>query len=409
MALNKKTESVVVILFENNKKSQCCGCTACVSVCPQNCITMIADNEGFLYPQINKELCNKCGRCAKVCPVITPIVEKEVLQSGYLFQHRDQKVRDESTAGGAFTAIAEYVIALGGVVFGVAYDEHFQVYHTFVETVSGLAQFRNSKYVQSVVGNSFTLVKEFLDAERLVCFSGTPCQIEGLFAYLEKDYSNLILVDIVCRGIPSPLIWQKYLEHQSIDKKQVDQIRFRDKHYGYKCPTLCLNKYGKTLYRAGSQADPMLRAFMSNKSIRPSCYACPAKKRYRVSDMTIWDCFSVYNFDKKMDDDKGTTRVLCHTTKGSRIMNEISETSVCLKVSPELLIVGVTELTESVDIPSDRDLFFIDARQLSGHELFSKYYPITASVLFKTVVRHVLLLTGMYKLSKRIHNKMKGR
>lgn len=195
-------------------KAKCCGCTACAEKCPKKCIEMKADEEEFLYPVVNEDECVNCGACDRVCPIQNPIEEVEHNQKGYLVQHKNDDVRLESTAGGAFTAIATVVIKKGGVVFGATYDNDFQVIHTYVEKEQDLYKFRNSKYVQSSVGKSFEQVKHFLLEDRWVCFSGTPCQIEGLNKYLGKKYDKLVLVDVVCHGIPSPLVWKKYLEVQ---------------------------------------------------------------------------------------------------------------------------------------------------------------------------------------------------
>ena len=306
-------------MIEITDRSKCSGCAACFSVCPKLCIRMEADREGFLYPSVDREECIECGACEKVCSVLNRVEEVEKPQKAYLMQHKDEAVRLDSSAGGAFTAIATWVIEKGGVVFGAAYDENFQVHHTHIEIIEEIGRFRNSKYVQSRIGDSFKEAKSFLQKDRWVCFSGTPCQIEGLLKYLKKPYKKLVLVDVVCHGISSPLVWNKYLEYQRVEEHRPDNIRFRDKFYGYKYSTMSIIRNGKNVYHAGAQMDPMLRAFFSDMSDRPICYECPFKKRYRVSDMTIWDCFSVYDFDKSMDDDKGTTRVLCHTAKGKKL------------------------------------------------------------------------------------------
>lgn len=396
-------------MIDIDEKKKCTGCSACASVCPKNCIQMEVDEEGFLYPKINSKKCVHCKLCESVCPMINPEKEERVSQNGFLVQHRNEAIRLDSSSGGAFTAIASVVIKKGGVVFGAAYDDLFHVRHTYVETIDELKKFRNSKYVQSVMGECFRQAKSFLKDGRWVCFSGTPCQIEGLSKFLGTQYDKLILVDVVCHGIPSPLIWKKYLEYQNVNENKPDNIRFRDKFYGYKYSTMSLIRNEQNIYHAGSQLDPMLRAFFSDICDRPSCYDCPFKKRYRVSDMTIWDCFSVYDFDKKMDDDKGTTRVLCHTEKGKQAIDEIQEIVNCKEVLPDKLVSGVKEMYESVRQNPLREQFMMDARKLSGQELFTRYFPITLKVRVKTQIRKLLLITGAYGTMKKCLNRVRGR
>lgn len=396
-------------MIEIKEKQLCSGCTACASICPKKCIRMVTDKEGFLYPEVVQEQCVNCGACEKVCSIKNPVLEEKTEQKAYLVQHRDESVRMESTAGGAFTAIATAVIEKEGIVFGATYDEKFQVYHTYVENVKGLRKFRNSKYVQSKLGDTFKQVKNFLKENRWVCFSGTPCQIEGLSKFLGKSYEKLILVDVVCHGVPSPLVWNKYLEYQGVESKNMNNIRFRDKFYGYKYSTMSMFHEGKNIYHAGSQMDPMLRAFFSDICDRPSCYNCPFKKRYRVSDLTIWDCFSVYDFDKEMDDDKGTTRVLCHTKKGQKLIDDIKYLAICKEVSPDKLVHGVKEMYESVPMNPKRRVFMEDANRLQGAELFEKYYPVTIKIKVKTVIRKILVVTGIYANMKKCLNRVRGR
>lgn len=391
------------------QKDLCCGCTACANICPRGCIEMQADEEGFLYPNIRKDLCVSCGLCEKVCPVLQNGPETPQKQTGYLVQHRDETVRRQSTAGGAFTAIASYVLDRGGVVFGASYDQAFQVIHTFVEQKEQLARFRNSKYVQSRLGTCFRQVQEFLNQGRWVCFSGTPCQIEGLNAFLGRRHEHLVLVDVVCHGIPSPLVWNKYLQAQNISQMRADQILFRDKYYGYKYSTMSLYRGGVNIYHAGSQQDPMLRTFFEDLCDRPICYHCPFKKRYRVSDLTLWDCFSVYDFDRQMDDDRGTTRVLCHTPLGEQIMQAVQSEVQCRTVDPDRLVQGVREMVASVEENPRRSEFFQDACRLEGKALFQKYCPITWKTKLETGIRQLLLRTGLYSVAKKCLNKLRGR
>ena len=388
------------------RKEDCCGCSACMAACPVDAIQMTADDEGFRYPQIDMEKCINCGKCDRVCPIKNPVPEIPKEQKAYLFQLKDKKLRMDSTSGGAFTAIASTILREGGVVFGAAYDEKLQVIHTYVEKEADLWRFRNSKYVQSNVQNSFRQVKDFLQQVRKVCFSGTPCQVEGLNSYLKNvdKKQNLILVDLVCRAVPSPLLWKKYVAWQQKRLgKEIGNIRFRDKrHYGYKYSQMVIeDKAGNVIYHSGVESDPYLRAFFSNLSDRPSCYECKFKKRYRVSDMTIWDCFDVGLKDKDFDDDLGTTNILIHNKKKEKVIRENSQGSV-RKITPDECVAGMRELVSFVDVNNSRDEFFDVVKIKNMNDICQEWFPDSGYVKVKRVFRIILLKTGMYSFVKKM-------
>jgi coenzyme F420-reducing hydrogenase beta subunit len=388
-------------------KSKCCGCNACANICPKNCIKMKRDEEGFLYPDICQDECISCNICESVCPEINVRAEVPFKQDGYIVQIKDENIRRESTAGGAFSAIARYIIQSGGVVFGVVMDDKFLAHHTYVESELELQKYRNSKYVQSFVGEStFKQVKEFLNKGRTVCFSGTPCQIEGLKLFLKEDYKKLITVDVVCRAVPSPLAFEKYIELQNkCLGTDIINVRFRDKYFGYKYSTMniCTAK-NNVSYHRGIESDPWLRAFFSGICNRPSCYECSFRKRYRVSDFTIWDCFSVRNFSKKMDDDKGTTRMLVHTSKGREIFDKIKEEMKYVELNPDEIVNGVKEIFEPSKRNPKRDEFMADLNILDAEKLFKKYFPNTIKVKIKRFIRIALYKLRIYKFVKNFYS-----
>lgn len=393
-------------------KKNCCGCTACAAVCPKKCIKMTEDHEGFLYPEINTDKCVNCKVCEKVCPISNLSKEEMYEQKAYIVQNKDEKVLRESTAGGAFTAIARYVLQQGGVVFGVEMSEDLVARHVYVEKEEELVKFRNSKYVQSVVGMStFRKVAEILKQKRMVCFSGTPCQIEGLKKYLNKAYENLVTVDVVCRAVPSPLIFRKYVEYQNSKLSDtIKKIRFRDKYYGYKYSTLNLTtERNQGNYHQGVEIDPWLRAFFSNICDRPSCHACKFRKRYRISDFTIWDCFQVGRYSKELDNDKGATRILIHSDKGRKIFEKIKTDFHYIETAPEAIMDTAKEMKESVLPNKRRKQFFEDANQLSGTELFEKYFPSTLKTKAEHFVRISCYKLGIYSIAKKVYVKLTGK
>ena len=391
--LKKKDKKCIEI--EN--KTQCTGCTACYSVCPQDAIQMQEDKEGFLYPIVNKEKCISCSLCKNTCPVLNAKENKKE-KKAYVFQHKDDLIRRESTSGGAFTAIAEYVLDKGGIVYGVAFDKDYNVIHVGIDNKNELYRFRNSKYVQSNPKNSFKEIKEFLEKNRYVCFSGTSCQVEGLKRYLRKDYEKLLLVDVVCRAVPSPLVWKKYLNLRKSEYKNINKIMFRDKYYGYKYSNFSI--YGnneKNEYHSGVETDPYLRAFFSNICDRPSCYKCEFKKGNRESDITIWDCFDIEKYNKKLDDDKGTTRILTNTNKGNEIMVEIGQQNIIEEISYEQATNGFLAMFQSVKMNEKRNEFFRDVEMLSDLDLFKKYFPNTFKCKLEKNMRLLLIKLRIYK------------
>ena len=305
-------------MIDIKEKRDCCGCSACVQICPKQCISMSADNEGFLYPQVDTTKCIDCGLCEKVCPVINQNEPREPF-AVYAVKNTNDKVRLKSSSGGSFTLLAEQIISEGGVVFGARFNEHWEVVHDYTETMEGLEPFRGSKYVQSIIGDSFFKAKQFLNNGRKVLFSGTPCQIAGLKKYLRKEYSNLLTVDIICHGVPSSLVWEKYkkeiVEHANPNNNPLDLIKlyginFRDKTKGwrdYHCIYSVVNTNINKVINITNKhiQDPYMRLFIANYSLRPSCYHCPAKSGRSGSDITLGDCWGIKRIEKVFDDNIG--------------------------------------------------------------------------------------------------------
>ena len=387
-------------------KKECCGCWACYNACPKRCINMKEDEEGFRYPVVDASLCIDCGLCEKVCPVIhADKADTPHAQQGFLAQHKDEDIRKESTSGGAFTAIASWVIKQGGIVYGAGYRKGtFIVEHQGVETEKDLSVFRNSKYVQSNIGNTFKEALGHLKAGRWVCFSGTPCQIEGFRSFLRgREYEKLVCVDLVCRGIPSPRILTRYIEaQQTLIGGEFTNVLFRDKHYGYHYSSFSIyNKERGKDYHKGVDSNAYLRAFFNNLSDRPSCYDCRFKKRYRKSDLTLWDCFPIEKFTKQMDG-KGTTRVLVQSQKGEMIMDAIGNELRTVRVETDKLVSDVREMFHSVPMNPQREQFFKDCNAMSPVDFFRKWFPITWKVRLNAFIRLTCHRLGIYTFAKRM-------
>lgn len=312
----------------------CTGCSACYSACPQNAISIIPDEEGFLVPKIDVEKCSNCGKCDMVCPLNHKNPERKPI-AVYAAKHSNEETRLFSSSGGMFSAFAEKIIAENGVVFGAKFNENMEIVHCFTETIEGLADFRGSKYVQSNIGDSYIDAKRFLDSGRQVLFTGTPCQIAGLKSFLQKDYENLLTVDLICYGVPSPLIWKKYLESilakykDSVPDLKITKAFFRDKIGGWGKYNFSLFAFSKELNQEFeivsefTKSNKFLQCFLSRSAHRRSCYDCPFKSLKSSSDITIGDFWGIKNIIPDFYDRNGVSLVLLNSGKGVNVFNNI--------------------------------------------------------------------------------------
>lgn len=390
-------------MIEVKDKKDCCGCWACENVCSKQCIQMIEDKEGFRYPVVDVDICISCGLCEKVCPESQKKVIEPFNQRAFVVQNKDEKVLRESTSGGFFSSLALWVLRQDGVVFGCCLNKDFEAVHTFVERYEDVGQFRNSKYVQSVIGHAYSDAKRLLQNGRMVLFSGTPCQIEGLLNYLRKPYENLYTVDVVCRAVPSPMVLRKYLDMQSAKTGTMMGVKFRDKYHGYKYSTMSLYTQNGMDYHEGIDTDVYLRSFFSGVNIRPSCTDCKFRSRYRVSDFTIWDCYNIGDFCKELDNDKGVTRVLCHSERSLDIIRNLNDLKV-FEVDSEKAVKGVKEMVSGPQFHPKRDVFFkaMNDDSLTTEEVFQMCFPITMRHRIEKKARLWSDRLGVYQVLKKI-------
>ena len=385
-------------------KDFCCGCSACANRCPRNAITMTPDITGFLFPVVDKALCIQCGLCEKACPIIECVKPNETSPHSYIAQNRDDSVRFQSTSGGMFTAIAAEVIRQGGVVFGAAFAQNYTVRHTFVDNIEELVKFRGSKYVQSEIGNSYKEAEGFLKQNRKVCFSGTPCQIQGLKKHLNKDYENLISVDVMCRAVPSPKFFQKYLDYQRKKLPEFNRVVFRDKTMGYSYPNLALFADKKCLYRGGSEYDQWLRLFFKGFCNRINCHECKFQNGVRISDFTLWDCWNTQDYSHKLDDNKGTTNVIAWTEKSHNLLNAIKPTLKLVEYSFE----KAEKNLKRKPLPKanyNREQFFNDVDNMEAEQFIIKYVPISSNIIIKTALRRLLLISHLHNGIRNVAHK----
>lgn len=315
----------------------CSGCTACQSVCPKTAISMVVDKEGFLCPRIDESRCVQCGLCEKACPSINRDVPRTPL-AVYAAKAKDDGLRLKSSSGGVFSLLARQVIARGGVVYGAGFDHvDWHVIHKSAENEDELEDLRGSKYVQSDVQGIYAAVKAQLLAGREVLFSGTPCQVAGLRHYLnvlKVDAAKLLLVDVVCHAVPSPKVWQKYLDEREAalaggrgsapaEGRNIRRISSRHKNCGWKRYSLSLRFANDKEYLRDLNADTFLRGFLSELYNRPSCHDCQCRDLRSGSDLTIGDYWRVNDKFPEMDDDLGTSLVLVNTSVGDHLLQSV--------------------------------------------------------------------------------------
>lgn len=360
-------------MIQIKDKADCCGCTACASICPKDAITMEPDTLGFKYPKVDLDKCIDCGLCEKVCAFndnydkSLNLKEPEI----YAARHKDIHEIETSRSGAAFIAISDYILENGGIVYGVGYKDHFRVAHKRATTKEERNEFKGSKYVQSDLDGIFRQVKEDLKQGNTVLFSGTPCQTAGLNSYIGKKLrENLVLVDIVCHGVPSPYIWQDYLTYlENKYKSKIIKVNFRDKSRigwsGHIESFVFANKNKVEL-------DVFKYLFGKNIMLRSSCGSCVFTNFNRPSDITIGDYWGWEKISKDFNDDnKGCSLLFINTIKGQILLNKISSNLFLLKSDKEK---SVQPNLEKPSVLDKRNTDFIIDFQRRGFKYVAKKY-----------------------------------
>jgi coenzyme F420-reducing hydrogenase beta subunit len=351
----------------------CTGCFACVNICPEKCIFMAVNEEGFWYPSVDGNRCTQCGQCVKACPII----KRKVIENNpkaFAVMAKNDKIRRESSSGGVFTLIAHQIIENNGVVFGAAFNADFELEHCFVDTKEELHKLRGSKYLQSKIGDSFSQAKMFLDEGRPVLFVGTPCQIAGIKNFLGKDYNHLFCIDFICHGVPSPLVFHKYLEHQRRKKKSpVQKVDFRDKRNGWELYGFSITyKNGKEYYQNRNK-NLYINVFLLDICLRPSCYDCQFKTLNRQSDITLGDFWHIDKILPHMNDDKGLSLVFVNSDGGKDMFKGILKQMISEEVDIRQMPPMNKSITQSAKENPNRTAFFKEIQIKPIEKVISKY------------------------------------
>ncbi len=361
------------------KKEDCTGCTACKSVCPHEAISMMEDTEGFLYPQVNRDACLNCGLCDSVCPL--PKRDKQEYKCNSLNAYvahysSDDRIWYNSSSGGVFTAITDFVFENKGVVYGAAYNKKWEVIHASAKTKDEAIRFRGSKYVQSRLNDTFKDIKSNLLSGQLVLFSGTPCQVAGLRSFLKKDYENLITVDLLCHCVPSPRLFRDYINYiQTKYKKSISKINMKDKTLGwdkFQTPRIYFDD-GSSIFNVKS-TRLWETIFYSHIAVRPSCYHCRFSNLNRVGDITIGDYWGVEKYHPEFFVSNGASIMLINSVKGQDLFSEISQYLKCEKTDPIKAL--PKSLVYSVTPHPMREQFWNDYETTDFYHICKSYFGL---------------------------------
>jgi coenzyme F420-reducing hydrogenase beta subunit len=387
----------------NKIKEECCGCTACEHICPAKAIKMFPDQEGFLYPVIKQEICIDCGLCRKVCPFQSEIDVDDKLDEPlvYAVKHKDYEVRMHSASGGAYTEISNIILNKSGSVYGVKFDDNFKVVHSKATNTDERNKFRGSKYIQSDLGSVFVQIKKDLDSDQKVLFTGTGCQAAGLRKFLKDTKTNtnlLIINDIVCHGVPSPLLWDEYLKFIQMNNKLMS--------YTFRCKKKGWHGYNiKAEYENGKSVinSSTLRIyailFSSNLALRPSCYNCKFACLNRTSDITIGDFWGIEKTLPGIDDDMGVSLVLVNTSKGKTIFDNIKENLEVWESNTQNCL--QPNLVRPTKRPEKRDIFWQEYYNNGFEHIAKKYAGYNLKSIIKKNMKTFLKITGLNKLIKK--------
>ncbi len=352
-----------------SSKEMCSGCGACVLICPVNAIAMIKDEEGFEYPQIDQEKCINCGKCKRQCGFNRTTIKHTKLPRTLIgAKIKDENERKTSRSGGLFIAMANYILQENGVIYGCKLGEDLEVYHSRATNKQELDEFKGSKYVKSNLKDIYRQVQEDLEQSKKVLFSGTPCEIAGLNSVLKgKDTSNLYLCDIICHGVPSPLIYEEYIKFmENKEGQKIKSIDFRDKSFGWSTHKETIIFENKTV-----STNYYTELFYSHHALRPSCYNCQFCNMDRVSDITIGDFWGIEKENKDFYDEKGISLALVNTLKGEKLLTCIMEKLHWIPVYTKHYMQH--NLQQPSIKPENRDEFWSDYKKNGFECIMEKY------------------------------------
>ncbi len=361
------------------EKNKCTGCTACMTICPKGAIEMKEDNDGFKYPVINQDKCINCGLCKKTCPVLNT-KKNDSLNECYVGYNKDEEsLLNRASSGSIFELVADCILDQDGIVVGAAFDDNNKLKHIAIERKEDLLPLKGSKYLQSDLNNIFKYIKDNIK-NRKVLFVGTPCQVAGIKSIIKND--NLICIDVVCHGVPTPKLFSKYIKE--LEDKYSDKVinyNFRDKSTGWDSYSNTVKFSNKELSQLQSDNNYM-KLFLSDIALRESCYNCNFKLGNKYSDITLGDFWGINNYYPDMYNKKGVSAIIINTEKGKSIFDSISNNLTYKDCNIDEIVSGNPSLKYSSKSPINREIFFIDIEN-DNFELLTKKYKRKISFIQK--------------------------
>lgn len=387
-----------------NIDSICTGCSACYNICPHSAIRIVERNGGFYYPEVDEGKCVGCGLCEKTCPAISQENEAAVF-SAYMFKSSDDSVVYNSSSGGAFTAMADWILKKRGVVYGARYDYQTRHLEHSGTDECGLEELKKSKYIESYIGDTYKKVKKNLKEDRYVLFVGTPCQIAGLYKYLGRmnSYEKLFTVDFVCHGVPSNQLFSDYLRYEEMKNKTVlTHFDFRPKEKGWRGRIFKLEfANGKSLLQPVRE-NYYYYAFNQKWMLRESCYNCTMLKN-SFSDITIGDFWGIGNIEQFKDENKGMSMAVIHTAKGQIFFSKIAEGNFIRDLSMKDIayIYREREVDSGYD-PQRRRRLMSEVSQRGYMEVLKEHYwdemfRERLHTFISSRVKNILIFLGIWK------------
>lgn len=384
-------------MIDKLEEAQCTGCSACISICPRECISMHEHEiDGFLYPKIDETHCIKCDLCEKVCPSINEVIMKNkdmpIIKAAWSL---NEEIRMNSTSGGIFSEFALNILNKNGYIVGARYNEEFLVEHYIGHTLEDIKVLRQSKYAQSDKKDIFKKVKNLLDDNQTVLFVGTPCEVAGLYRFLGVEYDRLITADFICLGVNSPKVYKRFLN--MLEEKyhsNITKVWFKNKTFGWNCFSTKVEFANGECYLKDRYTDYFMRGYIGKNRFytRLSCTNCQYKSMPHIADLTLADFWGIGNKDKSLDENKGTSLVMINSKKGLNLFQSIQMNVFSTDCTLADVVEGNSALFNSIKLDSRRSSFFRDLNKIRFDKLIEKYSPISIRTKIKYLIKKYLIL-----------------